>query len=373
MKLLLGLALTLVAGAAHADGGTIVFTRFGGVFQRSAEGGAAVQVAELPDDASEVRFAEATRDGRLIVLDMSTYSVWLASTGGDAQVHVQGGPCTGRARPAPAGDAVICGTAEGPALLAASRVDESALPGTLDEAQFRGPSGFDLAGLADEGVVGIDRRKPDDRRVLAKPGARSHLLIAPNGEQAVAVFGEGIDGRIRSFVLDGDGVSRQLGGPGVPTLWSWDSTWVMFQEGDIKNAPAPGSGEDGLLEESSPPPSPWLFAAPAAGQKKSTPKRPGGKRGAPAPPPPTSRVCVARATGGEVKCWDNFTGMAFSPDSTLVLLKRDKSLYIGKIAGVRPDPPQKILDDVDGAATWVPAAIGAPLEAPKPANADFWL
>ena len=74
-----------------------------------------------------------------------------------------------------------------------------------------------------------------------------------------------------------------------------------------------------------------------------------------------------------MKCWDNYTGMAFSPDSTLVLLKRDKSLYIGKIAGVRPDPPQKILDDVDGAATWVPAPIGAPLEAPKPASVDFWL
>jgi hypothetical protein len=141
----------------------------------------------------------------------------------------------------------------------------------------------------------------------------------------------------------------------------------MFQEGDIKNAPAPGSGEDGMLEA---PPSPWLLAAPA--QKKS-PKRPSGKRGAPAPPPATTRVCVARATGGEVKCWDNFTGMAFSPDSTLVLLKREKSLYVGKIAGVRPDPPTKILDDVDGAATWVPAAIGAPLEAPKPATADFWL
>jgi hypothetical protein len=73
------------------------------------------------------------------------------------------------------------------------------------------------------------------------------------------------------------------------------------------------------------------------------------------------RACVARATGGEVKCWGGYTGMAFSPDSTLVLLKRDESLYVGKIAGVRPEPPRKIIDDVDGAATWVPNLIAAPL------------
>jgi hypothetical protein len=74
---------------------------------------------------------------------------------------------------------------------------------------------------------------------------------------------------------------------------------------------------------------------------------------------------VARAVGGEVKCWDRYTGLAFSPDSTLVLLKRDKALYVGKIAGVRPDPPVKIIDEVDGAATWVPGPIGVP---PPPAE-----
>jgi len=366
-------ALLVLAGAAHADSapGTIVFTRFGSVYERPADGGGDIaQIAGLPDDASEVKFVEATRDGKLIVLDMASYSIWLASSGADRPIHVQGGPCTGRARPAPAGDLVVCTTADGPSLLAAVGNKASPLTGTLDEVQFRGPTGAELVALADEGVVGLDRKKPDDREVLAKPGARSHLLVAPDGDLAVAVFGEGAEGRVRSFVLDGKGTSRQLGGPGTPTLWSWDSTWVMFQEGDIKNAPAPGQGDEGLLEAS---PDPWLLGAPGQGQKRSTPKRPGGKRAAPQPPPPTTRLCVARAIGGEVKCWDGFTGMAFSPDSTLVLLKREKSLYIGKIAGVRPDPPVKILDDVDGAATWVPAPVGLPLAPPKPASGDFWL
>ena len=369
-------------GVARADPGTLVFTRFGSVLQRAADGGEVVEIAHLPDDASEVRFAEATRDGKLIVLDMGSYSVWLASAGGDKPIHVQGGPCTGRARPSPTGDGVVCQTADGSILVAATRQNQTPLPEGLEEPQFRGPSGTDVVALADAGVVGFDRRKPDDKEVLARSRPRSHLFVAPNGEIGAAVFGEGAEGRIRTFLLDGEGVPRQLGGPGVPTLWSWDSSWIMFQEGDIKNAPAPGNGEEGMIEAQ---PSagavvgdPWLMGAAAAQAqqkpKKSTPKRPVGRRPPPAPPPLATRVCVARATGGEVKCWDSFTGMAFSPDSTLVLLKREKALYVGKIAGVRPDPPVKVLDDVDGAATWVPNPVGAGIDKAKPAKAaDFEL
>jgi hypothetical protein len=370
-------------GVARADSGTLVFTRMGSVLERPADGGDSIEIAHLPDDASEVRFVEATRDGKLMVLDMGSYSVWLASGGADKPMHVQGGPCTGRARPSPMGDVVVCQTAEGSILVAAARQDQTALPDGLDEPQFRGPSGSALVALADVGVVGFDKRKPDDKEVLAKSRPRSHLFVSPNGEMAAAVYGEGAEGRIRTFLLDGEGVPRQLGGPGIPTLWSWDSSWIMFQEGDIKNAPAPASGEDGLNE--APPDAPLLLGDPfalgtfggAAQQraKKSTPRRPGpaGRRPPPAPPPTATRVCVARATGGEVKCWDNFTGMAFSPDSTLVLLKRDKSLYVGKIAGVRPDPPVKILDGVDGAATWVPGGMAAGIEKSKPATTDFEL
>src|SRR5262249_6072574 len=65
----------------------------------------------------------------------------------------------------------------------------------------------------------------------------------------------------------------------------------------------------------------------------------------------------------EVKCWDGFTGMAFSPDSTQVLLRKEHALYIGKIAGVRPEPPVKVIDNVDGAATWTPGPVGAPAPA----------
>jgi hypothetical protein len=192
--------------------------------------------------------------------------------------------------------------------------------------------------------------------VLATSGATSHFLAAPDGTRAVAVFGEGDAGRVRSFLLDGEGVSRQLGGPGIPTLWSWDSTWVLFQEGDLSSFYDPD--DDGSESRLDPPG--FLVAAPQR-RRKPEPERPRG---------PPVRACVARAAGGEVKCWDHYTGMAFSPDSTLVLLKRDRALYVGRIAGVRPEPPRKVVDDVDGAATWVPGPIAAPLPAPTSPDID---
>jgi hypothetical protein len=61
-----------------------------------------------------------------------------------------------------------------------------------------------------------------------------------------------------------------------------------------------------------------------------------------------------RAVGGETKCWADYEAVGFSPDSALVLLRKEKALYVGTIAGVRPEPPRKVLDEVDGPAVWLP-------------------
>ena len=237
-------------------------------------------------------------------------------------------------------------------LVAGGRADQLKLPGPLEEAQFLGPSGMMLGGLTPEGIVGFDRRKPAEKTLLAKPGAKSHLLFSPDGKKGVAVFGDGDAARVRSFLLDGEGVSRQLGGPGVPILWSWDSTWVLYEEGDIKDyKPTPGGEDSGG--------SAFLLQAAAKPRKRKPPPR--KSRPEPEARGPLLRACVARATGGEVKCWEGYTGMAFNADSTLVLLRREKSLFVGKISGVRPEPPAKIVDDVDGAATWVPGIVAAPM------------
>jgi hypothetical protein len=343
--------LVLVPALAHADG-ALVFQRGTALWQKGDVG--ETKLADLEDNR-EVRWIEATREGKLVVLDLGGHAEWLLvdDPPQTSTLYVSG--CTGRAHPAPTADVLVCPTADGPTLVAAVQPDISmALPDPLDDAAFLGTSPVEVVGLTADGVVALDRRRPTERRTLTRPGATSHFLAAPDGVHAVAVFGEKMDARVRTFLLDGQGVSRQLGGPGVPTLFSWDSQWLMFQEGDIANAPKPGD-EEGLLQPTDRR-DPFLVAAPKAAARK---------KASPAHESVTTRACVARATGGEVKCWDGYTGMAFSPDSTRVLLKRDKVLYVGKIAGVRPDAPVKVIDNADGAATWVPV----PLVPARPATA----
>jgi hypothetical protein len=339
----------LIPSLAHAQDGRIVFARGGALWQQGADGkGEATQIADLPDDATEVRAIEPFANAHLLVLDMEAYAAWVVWPGAKGAGELRGGACTGRAHASPRGTCLLCPGPKGMTLASATRDRSSTVGAELDEAFFLGTSGDDLVGRSGSEIVALDRRKPKATRVVAKNGLVSSFLPAPDGSRAVAVFGSGDTARVRSFLLDGEGVSRQLGGPGVPVVWSPDSQWVVIQEGILPDDPSMGDpgDESGAIDD----PvqlDPWLLGAPAKKSKKK-PKKP------PEPPPPTTRACVARAVGGEVKCWDDYHGLAFSPDSTLVLLKKERSLYVGKIAGVKPEPPVKILDEVDGAATWVP-------------------
>lgn len=368
-KLALCLLLSAAPAAAEPREGAIVFARFGSVFQQPADlSQPPVAIAELPDDATEVKWLEPIRNGHLVVVNLADYPVWVYAPDPGMPALLRGGPCTGRAHPNPWGGCLACATREGQMLVSAGpRVDQAKIPLDLEDVAFLGDSGLELAGRApDNTLVGFNRKDPQNHHVLAKIAPRSHLLFSPDGKKAVGVFGEGDAARVRSFLLDGEGVSRQLGGPGFPTVWSWDSTWIFYQEGDIKMEGIPDEGdESGMLEA---PIGDRFLVAAAPRRRKPAPKKRGKPKGKPkaepSPSGPLIRACVARATGGEVKCWEGYTGLAFSPDSTLVLLKKDKSLYVGKIAGVRPDPPVKIMDDIDGAATWVPGLIAAPMPPP---------
>jgi hypothetical protein len=369
MRALAWLGVLLAGAPASAREGTILFTRLGSVYEQPADlSRPAVEIAELPDDATEVRWLEPIRSGRLVVVNLIDYPTWVFAPDPAKPAILRGGPCTGRARPNPWGGCLFCPTREGPMLVAAGHVDQAPLPVELEDVAFLGDSGFEMGGRTKDGqVVAFDRRAPAARRVLAAKGPGSHLIFAPDGTRGVGVFGEGIDGRVRTFMLDGDGVSRQLGGPGYPTVWSWDSAWVLFQEGDIADAPGSDDPDESSRLEAAAGET-FLVAAPRRRRPPPRKKKRPATRPAPEEPAgPVIRACAARATGGEVKCWEGYTGLAFSPDATLVLLKRERSLYVGKIAGVRPEPPVKIIDDVDGAATWVPAPqVAAPLPAEGP-------
>jgi hypothetical protein len=317
--------------------GTIIFARGGALYQQNDDGkGEATELAGLSDDATEARFLEPTADGGLIVIDMGPSTTWWER----GASLLGSGPCVARARPSPKSECVVCPGLETPMLVSAKGDVSKALKVTGREVQFRGAGGTEMVALTDDGVFGFNRKTPDQTQRLTKAGPKSHLVIAPDGKRAAAVFGEGTASRIKTFLLDGEGVPRQLGGPGTPTIWSWDSVWVITQEGinpDEDTGDDDESAEVGADRR--------VLGAPKGKKKKEPP---------PAPKGPTTRACAVRATGGETKCWDDYIGLAFSPDSTLVLLKKGTSLYVGKIAGVRPEPPVKLIDNVDGAATWIP-------------------
>lgn len=336
--------------------GTIVFTHAGALQSIAPDGkGGATELAKLPDDAGTPLWLEANPGGSLIAIELAKGAAWFVK----GETSVREGGCTGRARPAPNGDCVICAGASGPLMVNATKPETThQLPASLREVNFLGPKPPELAALGAEGVFAFERRTVDQHRLLAKPGATSHLLVAPDGDRAVAIFGDGDDSRVYSFQLDGEGVPRRIGGPGVPTAWSDDSAWVIVQEGTLPPEGSDEGGGESILEapdDGAPVFDRTIFAAPAAKKpppkkKPAPPKEPQPQR----PRPPAVRACVVRAVGGESKCWDGYTGLALSPDSAYVLLQKGTSLYVGTLAGVRPEPPKKIVDDADPAATWVP-------------------
>lgn len=359
----LGLILPLlVATPALADEGRLVYARQGALVAQDVDGsGAVVELAQLPSGVPP-SWIEATRDASLLVVTAGETVAWLPR----GEHELRTGACRRFARPAAAGDCMVCGGAESPVVVMLNQAEPRPLPATLREPSFLGPS-REVAALTDRGVVALPLRKPAEERLLAQPGARSNLVVSPDGRMAVAVFGEGDASRVYGFLLDGKGVPRRLGGPGVPVAWSWDSTWVLIQEGDDPAVPGDGGGggegepsegegePDSAGEDESS--NPWLLGAAkkkAPPKKKPPKKKPAKKKAPEEPPTPVVRTCVVRAVGGESKCWDGYTPLAFSPDSKRVLLKKGTALYVGKIAGVNPEPPKKIADGVDGAATWIP-------------------
>ncbi len=108
MKLVVfGITGVLVIGnLAHADG-EIVFALGGAVFQTTPDGAATTKLADLPEQAADLRWMESTRDGRLVIFDYGPFVAWLVARTAAGTVEMRGGPCIGRARPAANGDRVV--------------------------------------------------------------------------------------------------------------------------------------------------------------------------------------------------------------------------------------------------------------------------
>src|SRR5690606_20530032 len=103
---------------------------------------------------------------------------------------------------------------------------------------------------------------------------------------------------IYQFVLDGNGTRRKLVADATAVRWSRDSRWVL-----------------------------------AVGPRQT---------------------CVARARGGQYRCWRGFTAADLSPDASEALLLKGTTLYRASLAGARSARPKPLVQRVAGkAAVWV--------------------
>ena len=299
------------------------------------------ELATLPEGAV-VQMMESNPAGTLIAMHIEGQTLWLIKG------KLSPTSCEGKGRPSPAGECLACETATGTTLVAAGDATFlRKLPADLHDVGFKGGRADELIARGAEGVVAFSPATPGRRKVVATSGAKSHLVIAPDGSRGAAIFGDGETSRIFSFALDGTGVPRQLGGPGWPVVWAPDSAWVLIQEGLL-----PGDDDEGgaFLDGGEPADARFFLAAKGKAKKPKKKK----KDDAPSRRLLDERACAAKAVGGEEKCWNGYQAIAFSPDVSRVLIGREGELSVGLINGVKAERPKKIIEKADPGATWIP-------------------
>ena len=386
--LTLALALVGATGSAAASKdpvGRVVFARGTSLWLTDGKGkGPAVELATLPGPAADVRQIRTDATGTTILVDVAGRWFWARMPAADLPkpeappATLAELPCgAGAARLSLAGDCVVCASATGKTLLV--RLDDGKsfardLPGASIALTERDGK-RELVWIADGAVRAAPIADRKAMRVVVPEAPSRGLVVAPDGKRAVGVYLAPPTGQPKtdaprdqlfSFALDGGTARRRLLRDAVVLDWSWDSQWLLMQDG--------------------------------------------------------GKACVARAVGGEYKCWKGFTAVSLSPDGAwaLVLGPRDGaaapgdddggddgpgegeggdddsddageatvalptgplSLYRARLPGTYTERPVLIERVVDGAAAWLapagttlppPAAPAAKPPAPptpKPATA----
>lgn len=353
-------ALVAAAPAARAGGkdpdGRVVFARGDALWLTDGKGKAApVEVAKLPGAAKDVALIRTDAAGTTLLVQLAGawWSAPMPAAGATATLTRL--PCAaGPARLSRGGDCVVCASAAGKALLvrladgkAFTRDVPGATAGLIEH-----DGGRELV-WADGGAIKaapVTRHK--QVRVIAPEAPLRGLVVAPDGKRAVGVYlappvgqpkVEAPREQLFGFPLDGSTARRRLIRDGVVIDWSWDAAWLLVQDG--------------------------------------------------------GKACIARAVGGEYKCWKGFTAVSISDDGQwgLVLGPRDGadapiddapapveegggddegelddqavplptgplSLYRVRLPGTYVERPTVLMREVDGAAAWLP-----PLAPPAPA------
>lgn len=284
----------------------IIFAKGHALWRIAPRGGAPHKLADLGAAAAKLHRLASNRRGTLLLLGIGDATYTLDLDAG-ATARLKRLACTGLPRTAADGSGAICLGPHGHTLLYAFGAN----------GRMRSPR--DLA-LKPAAVLGarppsflVDRRGKLWRTALgAGPGhllvpqaPSKHLLVAPNGKRAVGTYRIDELDRLCSFRLDGRAARRRLITEGIPIAWSWNSRWLLVQD---------------------------------------------GRRG-----------CLVRAVGGEYKCWRRYRAVSLTWNGKRVLLERPDSgrgalrLYTAPLKGALPARPHLVVKGAQGAALWLSA------------------
>ncbi len=282
---------TAAAAAGQAEAGVedpqarVVFARDGSLWSTDPKGKSKpVEVAKLPASADGAAAAgpvlviRTNEAGDRLLVDVGGRWFWAALErgGGGGGATLTELPCgSGPARLSAKGASVLC---EGPGgkarlvRLSDGKVFERDAPAASASLVVR--DGVRSMAWIDEKsrVVVAPVTTPQDVRVLAPAAPVRGFLAAPDGSRGVGVYrarpprpkDAAERDELFGFALDGTAARRRLIRDGVVVEWSWDSRWLLVQDGD--------------------------------------------------------KACIARAMGGQFKCWKGFTAVSIAPDGAYALV-----------------------------------------------------
>ena len=295
-----GVLSLAVAGAARADGGSVLFAADKAIWKTEGTGkGEPTKIVDLSADAGKVTRIEAQDKGRYLLLEIDgviAYADVERSPGKPVPLD-----CASHARLSPDGGCIGCIDGKGRLVIHVLETGKKRVLEKVKPTDFGFASRTRLAVARTRSISFVSVAKGKQLEKVASFAPDSSLLVSPSGDRAVAAFENGNGKVLYGFKLDGKAARRKLTA-GTPTRWSRDSKWIIAQSGD--------------------------------------------------------RTCVVRAVGGEYKCWNGYIGIALSPDDSEFLLAQKNSggnytLFKAAMAGARPETPKQWRQAESPAASWL--------------------
>ena len=331
----------------------VVFARGTSLWMTDGRGkGPAVELAALPGAAAGVHMIRTDAAGAHVLFDHDGRWYWFALPAGGSRAEPQPLPCArGPARLSRTARYVLCSDEQSEALLVRlhdGRRFPYAVP-AMGASLTEHDGVRELVWNDGTTISAAPLSRPTETRVLAPAAPLRGFLAAPDGSRGVGVYRDRPlkpkdapeRDQLFGFALDGTAARRRLIREGVVIDWSWDAHWLLVQDG--------------------------------------------------------AKACIARATGGQFKCWKGYTALSLAPDGSwaLVLGPRtsaaasddaptptgsgesasgeggesdadddtsdappaatELSLFRAKLNGPYTERPALVETLVDGAAVWLPA------------------